>query len=122
MDDFYPSMNGVIEVMNNHANKLIGKGHEVVVIVPKLGKYEDNFPYKVIRIASIKLGRIGYSAAVPSLDINMEKKLLNEKFDIIHIHSPFIMGKLGIKIAEKLNIPVVATMHTQFDVEIKKTN
>ncbi len=121
MDDFYPSLNGVIEVMNNHAIRLIKKGHEVVVIVPKLdNKYKDNFPYKVIRVPSVKLGKIGYNMAIPSLDLKMEKQLISENFDIIHIHSPFIMGKLGTKIAEKIGIPCVGTMHTQFDKDIKK--
>ncbi len=121
MDDFYPSMNGVIEVMNNQAKRLVAKGHEVVVIVPKLDKkYNDDFSYRVIRVPSVKLGKIGYSMALPTFDIKMEKNLLEENFDIIHIHSPFIMGKLGVKIAEKLRIPVVATMHTQFDKDIRK--
>ncbi len=121
MDDFYPSMNGVIEVMVNHASGLIKKGHDVVVVVPNLDKkHKDNYPFKVIRVKSVKFGNIGYNMALPTLDIKMEKKLLDEKFDIIHIHSPFIMGKLGVKIGEKLNIPIVATMHTQFDKDIKK--
>ncbi len=121
MDDFYPSMNGVIEVMNNHAIRLVKKGHEVVVIVPKLDKkFDDKFPYKVIRVPSVKLGKIGYNMAIPALDMKMEKGLLDEKFDIVHIHSPFVMGKLGTKIAEKLDVPCVGTMHTQFDKDIKK--
>lgn len=122
MDDFYPSLNGVIMVMDNHIKGLLKKENvEITVVVPKIDKkYEDNFQYKVIRVPAAKLGKIGYSLAIPKLDINMEKKLLDEKFDIIHIHSPFIIGKLGLKIAEKLNIPCVATMHTRFDLEIKK--
>lgn len=122
MDDFYPSLNGVIMVMENHIKGLMKKEDvEITVVVPKIDKkYVDEFPYKVIRVPAAKLSHIGYSLAIPQLDINMEKKLLDEKFDIIHIHSPFIMGKLGIKIAEKLNIPCVATMHTRFDLEIKK--
>ncbi len=121
MDDFYPSMNGVIEVMNNQAIRLTQKGHEVVMVVPKTAKkYRDNFPYKVIRVPSVKIGMIGYSMAMPKMDLTMEKKLFNEKFDIIHIHSPFIMGKLGAKIANKLKIPAVATLHTQYDKDVKK--
>ena len=48
------------------------------------------------------------------------KILLEEKFDIIHIHSPLAIGLLGLKVAKKLNIPCIATMHTRFDFEIRK--
>ena len=37
MDDYFPSMNGVIYVMDNYA-KLLGKSCEVVVIVPEIDK------------------------------------------------------------------------------------
>lgn len=48
------------------------------------------------------------------------KTLIEEKFDIIHIHSPLQIGALGVKIAKTLNIPCIATMHTRFDFEIRK--
>ena len=48
------------------------------------------------------------------------KMLIEEKFDVIHIHSPFQIGVLGKKIAKDLNIPCIATMHTRFDFEIRK--
>lgn len=121
MDDYYPSLNGVIEVMDNYAKRLVKMGHEVVVVVPNIDKnYIDDFSYKVIRLPSVKVRPIGYSAAVVKYNKFIEKKLLDEKFDLIHVHSPFFVGNLGVKIAKKLKIPVVGTMHTQFDKDIKK--
>ena len=44
MDDYFPSMNGVIYVMDNYAKRL-GKVAEVVVVVPYVDKeYKDDFP------------------------------------------------------------------------------
>lgn len=121
MDDYYPSMNGVIEVMDNYAKRLVSLGHEVVVVVPEIDKnYVDDFSYKVIRLPSIRISPIGYNAAFVQLNKLLERKLLKEKFDIVHIHSPFIVGSLGVKIAKKLRVPVVGTMHTQFDKDITK--
>ncbi len=121
MDDYYPSMNGVIEVMDNYAKRLIKLGHEVVVVVPSIDKnYKDEFSYKVIRLPSIRVRPIGYNAAVVQMNKVIEKRLLKENFDIVHIHSPFIVGSLGVKIAKKLKVPVVGTMHTQFDKDLKK--
>ena len=121
MDDFYPSMNGVIEVMDNQAKELIKLGHEVVVVVPTIDKnYKDDFPYKVIRIPSIPIKNLIYKAAICKMNKPLKNKLLKENFDIIHIHSPFLVGSFGVKIAKKLKIPVVGTMHTQFEDDIKK--
>ncbi len=122
MDDYFPSINGVIMVMDNQAKNMVRTDSaDVTVVVPKLGvKEEESYEYKIIRVPSIAIKPIGYSMAMPKLDISLTKDLLKEEFDIIHIHSPFIMGKLAIKIAEKLDIPVVATCHTQFDKDVYK--
>lgn len=121
MDDYYPSMNGVIEVMDNYAKRLVKLGHDVTVVVPNIDRnYVDDFSYKVIRLPSVRVSPIGYNAAVVQLNHMIERKLIKEKFDIVHIHSPFIVGSLGVKIAKKLKVPVVGTMHTQFDKDINK--
>ena len=40
--------------------------------------------------------------------------LKNTHLDIVHIHSPFTMGRVGIDYAKKNNIPVIGTMHSQY--------
>jgi glycosyltransferase involved in cell wall biosynthesis len=35
--------------------------------------------------------------------------------DVIHVHSPFLLGRLGARCAKKLNIPLVFTFHTLYD-------
>jgi 1,2-diacylglycerol 3-alpha-glucosyltransferase len=41
--------------------------------------------------------------------------LKDKKFDIIHIHTPFIAHYAGLKLGKLLNIPVVETYHTFFE-------
>ena len=48
------------------------------------------------------------------MDKDFQNEIFRKKFDIVHIHSPFGIGKLGVKYAKKNNVPVVATMHSQF--------
>ena len=120
MDDFYPSINGVNLVMDNCARNL-NKHCDVVIVVPYTEKkYVDNFPYKVIRVRGIKERIMGYTWAIPQLDFKAQKQINDEHFDLIHIHSPFIMGRFGVLFARKHNIPVVATMHTQFNYELDR--
>jgi 1,2-diacylglycerol 3-alpha-glucosyltransferase len=55
-----------------------------------------------------------YDLSVPLLDSNFQKELKNAQLDIVHIHSPFTIGDVGVKYAKKHNIPVVATIHSQY--------
>lgn len=120
-DSFYPMIDGVVMVMDNYAKRL-SKDNNVIVVVPRYKKkYEDsNFPYKVIRCRSIKIPFLDYSLPLPLFDRKFRKEVKKYNFDIIHIHSPFSLGKFGLKIAKKENIPVVTTMHSQFKQDFKK--
>lgn len=116
IDTFFPMVDGVINVVNNHATEL-SKIANVTVIAPQ-GRtdFDDNtLPYKVIRCSKkLKLSFLDYDLPLPKMDSKFLKKVNEIDFDIIHIHSPFSMGKLGVKIAKKKNIPVVATLHSQY--------
>lgn len=116
IDTFYPMVDGVISVVDNYARNLIDYA-DVIVFAPKVpgAEFDDSkLPYKVIRCKSIDLPIIDYSLPTPKLDRKFKKELKGIKLDIVHIHSPFTLGKMGIKYAKKHNIPVVATMHSQF--------
>lgn len=122
-DSFYPLIDGVVSVVDNYARRL-SKVANVIVFVPKYygkKKFDDNsLPYKVVRCKSIKMPLLDYSLPLPKLDSNFLKELDNYKLDIVHIHSPFSIGKLGIEYAKKHNIPVIATMHSQFKQDFQK--
>ncbi len=46
----------------------------------------------------------------------VEKKLAEQNFhpELIHVHSPCPAGWIGLKLAKKRNLPLVATYHTHF--------
>lgn len=109
-------------VIDNLAKRLM-KFADVTMVVPLTSSVveDKDREYKVIRIKSMHVPFTEYKVGVPDLEKKkMEKMLLEEKFDIIHIHSPFTIGNLGVRIAKKCNIPVIATMHTRFDFEFRK--
>lgn len=122
MDNFYPTIDGVVMVIDNLA-KMLSKFNDVTVVVPFTSSYDEDYtrPYKIVRIKSLPIPFSEYRVAKISHRYSKDyRKLLKEKFDIIHIHSPFTIGYLGLKIAKKLNVPCIATMHTRFDFEIRK--
>ena len=74
----------------------------------------------MVRCHSLKVPFLDYSLPIPKLDRKFEKELDKYKLDIVHIHSPFTMGEIGLKYAKKHHIPCIATMHSQFKQDFEK--
>ena len=123
LDTYFPMIDGVIMVVDNYARKL-EKMANVIVFVPSYKNYDDsNLPYKVVRCKSIKMPILDYNLPTPKLDRKFLEKLDNYNLDIVHIHSPFTIGKVGIEYAKRHKIPLIATMHSQFKQDfLRATN
>jgi len=122
VDAFYPMVDGVVVVVDNYA-RLLSKIADVTVFAPSGRKdFDDStLPYKVVRCRSrLPLFFLDYDLPMPEMDKNFKKELRESNLDIVHIHSPFSLGKQGLKYAKKHNIPVVATMHSQFKKDFLK--
>ena len=114
IDTFYPMIDGVVTVVDNYA-RILSKKCEVIVFAPDTGKYDDSkLPYKVVRCKSIKVPKMDYSLPLPKIDRKFIKELENYNLDIIHIHSPATIGRLGVEYAKKHKKVLVGTIHSQF--------
>lgn len=116
IDTFFPMVDGVVMVVDNYAKRL-AEFCNVTVFTLKPRDYlegTDNYPYKVVRCkkAPFRLG--DYDIPLPRRDKNFMSELEKSNLDIVHIHSPFAIGKAGIKYAKKHGIPVIATLHSQY--------
>ena len=114
IDTFYPMIDGVVTVVDNYA-RILSKKCDVIVFAPDTGRYDDSkLPYKVVRCKSIKVPKLDYSLPLPKVDLKFLKELDKYDLDIIHIHSPATIGRLGVEYAKKHNIPLFGTIHSQF--------
>ena len=116
IDTFFPMIDGVTVVVDNYAKRLANYANVIVFAPGYKGKEFDDskFTYKVVRCKSIKMPMNDYSLPAPKFDKKFMTELNNSKLDIVHIHSPFSIGKAGIEYAKKNNVPVIATMHSQY--------
>jgi glycosyltransferase involved in cell wall biosynthesis len=114
-DVYFPRINGVSTSIRTFVKQMQAMGHDVHLIAPDYGvKTEDDAWIKRIPARSIyfdpedKLMKFG--AAIDTL-----AELRKEKYDLIHIHTPFVAHYLGLKLAHLLDVPTVETYHTFFE-------
>ncbi len=120
-DSYFPIMDGVGITAHNYAGWLNEKYGKSMLVAPKVKGYEDTVDYKVHRFKSVMLpGMNPYRVGLPLIDIKFKKKLKKIKFDLLHAHCPFISGQVALKLASKLNIPLVTTFHTKYRDDFKK--
>ncbi len=124
MDSWYPDINGVILVMEHLMKNMIAYA-DLTLVVPKMGKedhqMDNNYPFKVIRVDSVRLFNTSYRLGMVDVEYLKLKHIFDKlDFDIIHIHSPFALGRLGIRVAREKNIPVIATFHARWEFEFEK--
>lgn len=113
-DAFYPAVDGVVMVVDNYA-RLLAKKANVILFVPDYKQeYDDSiYPYKIVRVKSIRIPTVEYTFAMPKIDYEFYKELHKYHFDIIHVHSPFTLGSTAVSFAKRHHIPVISTMHSQ---------
>ena len=121
IDTFFPMIDGVIMVVDNYAKRL-SKIADVTVFCPyqKDKAFEDNFSYKVVRCKSVRMPGSDYCCGIPKMDSKFKKAVKNANLDLVHIHSPFGVGKIGVNYAKKHNIPCIATLHSQYKQDFYK--
>ena len=122
IDTFYPMVDGVIQVVDQYATRL-NKFCNVTVFTtaPRRGRVDDKVhPYKVVKCKVMAVPGQDYDLALVGSDKEYRKALKESNLDIVHIHSPFSIGKSGVKYAKKHHIPVIATMHSQYKQDFYK--
>ncbi|NLK13014.1 MAG: glycosyltransferase family 4 protein [Candidatus Phytoplasma sp.] len=113
-DSYLPMLDGVVMVVHNYAIRLAQYAN-VIVFAPKLKKEFDDskLPFKVVRCKTWPLPLVDYRWPKPSLDKKFREELENIHLDVVHIHSAFGIGKEGVKYAQKHQVPIISTLHSQ---------
>lgn len=114
-DVYFPRVNGVSTSIQSYRKALQQAGHEVTLICPA---YEPHTApeQEVLRVPARKVvfdeeDRFMSAAHI----LNMESQLRDRKFDLIHIQTPFVAHYVGVKLAQRLGLPLIETYHTFFE-------
>lgn len=113
-DSYFPILNGVSVSVNLLVEGLRAEGHQVHIYTAGASHHKDTDP-NIFRFRSIETPwSRGYPLAYPPF-IRMLYRFRQHTYDIIHSHSPFTLGFVGLRWAESHEIPIVATYHTLYD-------
>lgn len=111
MDSYLPHVDGVINCMHNYCLNA-SKEIDVLAIAPAYKNYTDNQPYEILRCKSIYMPVLNLQYGQATKDKKFDKKVMERKYDIVHVNSPFNMAKYMLKVARRQGIPAVATFHS----------
>ncbi|WP_258360507.1 glycosyltransferase family 4 protein [Moorella sulfitireducens] len=112
-DSYLPYTSGVVRSIITFSTELQLLGHRVFIFAPgygTTGPEKDIYRFCSLRAPTFK----EFALAIP-LAPALPQTLRELKIDLIHVHSPFIMGRLGARMARKLGLPLVITYHTLYE-------
>jgi len=119
-DVFFPRVNGVSTSIQTFTESFLADGHKVTLIAPDYpDEHLADFP--ILRIPSSKLPFDPEDRLMSKRKISkLLPQLEEQRFDILHIQTPFVAHYAGIYLAKKLGIPCVVTYHTYFEAYFEK--
>jgi glycosyltransferase involved in cell wall biosynthesis len=111
---YRPIRNGVVASVDALAHAIRARGHEAICVTPSMPGYRTSHE-NVVRIPSLPLPtRTAYRLTIPLLPIELVAPSLAH-LSIVHTHSPFVTGWMGLRLAKRLHVPLVFTYHTQLE-------
>ena len=111
-DAYKPVVSGVTSYIDLNKRALEELGHEVYVFTFGDVDQPDEDP-RVIRSPGLPLANTGFYL---SLRYRAVAKKLLQSMDVVHVHHPFLSGRLALIYGTRKNIPVVFTNHTRYDL------
>ena len=111
-DAYKPYVSGVTSYIDMNKRALEELGHDVYVFTFGDVDHQDEDP-RVIRSPGLPLANTGFYV---SLRYRTVAKKLLQSMDVVHVHHPFLSGRLALIYGTRKNIPVVFTNHTRYDL------
>lgn len=113
-DSALPVLNGVSISVQSLMTSLRELGHSVHLYTARHFDHRDTDP-NIFRFPSIGTPWAkGYPLAYPPF-YPMLRYFRRHRYDVIHTHTPFTIGFVGLRWAQSHEIPIVSTYHTLYD-------
>lgn len=111
-DAYRPHVSGITNYISLNQRALQAAGHEVYVFTFGEPPPHEEDP-TVFRTGGLPLANTGYHL---SLRHTPAIRRMIQSMDIVHVHHPFLSGRLALRYCRPARIPVVFTNHTRYDL------
>lgn len=112
VDTYKPYISGITNYVELNKRHLEKAGHDVFVFTFGDPDHNDDEP-RVMRSPGFPLADTGFYL---SMRYAPTAKKLVQTMDIVHVHHPFLSGRLALRYCRPLQIPIVFTNHTRYDL------
>ena len=112
VDTYKPYISGVTNYVDLNKRALERAGHEVYVFTFGDLEYQDD-ELRVLRSPGLPLADTGFYL---SLRHKTKHKKLLQTMDVVHVHHPFLSGRLALNYCRSARIPIIFTNHSRYDL------
>ena len=114
-DVYFPRINGVSTSIQTFRRELARRGHETTLVAPAYpAPHEDDA--RTVRVPSRPVPLDPEDRAMRWRALSrLDRLLAEERFDLVHVQTPFLAHYAGIRLARRRAVPVIATYHTLFE-------
>jgi glycosyltransferase involved in cell wall biosynthesis len=111
-DAYKPHVSGITNYIDLNKRYLEQAGHDVFIFTFGDLDYRDD-EERVMRSPGLPLADTGFYL---SLRYSRAAKKLLQTMDVVHVHHPFLSGRLALHYSRPFQIPIVFTNHTRYDL------
>lgn len=112
-DSYHPYVSGVVTSMDVYAEELRKLGHRVIIVAPDYPEAAQS--PDVFRVPSMPLPAYPKLRLIAPVTRRQISSLLDLRPDVVHTHSPFAAGLLGLYVARAAGCPTVFTCHSIYE-------
>ncbi len=111
-DCYRPVINGITHFICLCKREMEAAGHQVWIFT--YGDQDSaDAEQGVVRSPGIPLADSGYYF---SLTYSRQAREKLSEMDVLHAHHPFFSGRMAVRYGRRLNLPIVFTNHTRYDL------
>ncbi len=111
---YRPVVNGVVASVEGLAEGLRARGHAVYCFAPRMPGYDEP-DGPVFRMPSLPLPtKTPYRLTLPLVSRRNLNGII-KRLSVVHVHSPFVTGWMGLRYSRRYGMPLVYTYHTQLE-------
>jgi 1,2-diacylglycerol 3-alpha-glucosyltransferase len=111
-DVYKPHVSGITNYISLNKSYLEKAGHEVFIFTFGDAEVSDD-ETNVIHSPGLPVTDTGYYL---NYRYSRKAKAILQTMDLVHVHHPFLSGRLALRYCRPLRIPIIFTNHTRYDL------